>query len=386
MVIATQEDVDRVKARYDPVDFEELRKANKIRLPKVGELLPKTFRAKKLMSQKMTSVADVAFVLGLQAEGPNSEEAQRLKDESREAWWSRISKGARKRARANAEKRKAEEEQLKERRKLVHGDRSSGLKLERDAARRIAMEHQGLVSSGEVTLPSRRTEERSEAAEVADSMKEESPEEIAARRQRFRKKNPELELFPELDEEAIDALILKRDERQKAAEKENTMRGRWAIPTKPREVRVLWADLRDAAYAEQWPETVVHAELERAALTKAAYGAVGFGRSVHVISGQKGDPWYASAVPGEMRDDDGLGLSDQEVAESTKEVEDMTERERAVEALRKRGIEIEGEAPRRGKQKYEQRGEAAERLREQGIEVEVPRRGFWGRVKSMFGR
>ena len=65
MVITTQEDIDRIKARWDPIELEDMLKDKELILPQVGQLLPKELRAKKLMSQKTTSVADVAFVLGL---------------------------------------------------------------------------------------------------------------------------------------------------------------------------------------------------------------------------------------------------------------------------------------------------------------------------------
>lgn len=370
LVIATQEDVDRVKAKYDPVDLEELWKARKIKMPKVGELLPKEFRAKKLMSQKMTSVADVAFVLSLQADGPGPEEAQRLKDESREAWWSRITKGARKRARANAVKRKAETDKVAETAKLV---KNSSLGLEKHAAERIAMEHQGLARPGGSRLPFRGEEKKAESAAAiqgSDAEPTEKPSEMPSKnetkqerylhdkRRQFRQAYPD----SPISDEDLDASILKAKSEIEAEESlhqegnaaERGIMGRKAIPTQPREVRVLWSDIRDAAYAEAWPDTVLHAELERAALAKGLGRSV---RSVHIISGQKEDPWYAQPGEGDGQDRLGLSLVERVFEMSTEGISEDQTREPALQSLS-----------------------------DQGIEVEAPRRSVWGRVKSMFGR
>lgn len=72
-----------------------MRKQNKIKLPKVGELLAKQSPTKNFIIQKTTSIAGVAFVIGLRSEelGPN--EVQRLNEETKAARWSNISRGAR---------------------------------------------------------------------------------------------------------------------------------------------------------------------------------------------------------------------------------------------------------------------------------------------------
>jgi hypothetical protein len=138
-------------------------------------------------------------------------------------------------------------------------------------------------------------------------------------------------------------------------------------------VRILWADLRDAAYAQEWPEAVVHAELERMAITKSKV-LISHGqkevlrlhsRSIHVIGGQKGSGWYLDA--------------------------------KELEALRKgpseeaRGTGAGGAKDAAGKtsqsdEELVRRQHAAESLREQGIEVEAPRRGLWARLKALVGR
>lgn len=95
------------------------------------------------------AVADVAFVLGLQADGPDPEEAARLREERRKEWWNNISKGAKARARKRAKLREAKEAQLEARRKMVtKADGSVGLNA--DAVTRIVMEYRGaLVGAGD---------------------------------------------------------------------------------------------------------------------------------------------------------------------------------------------------------------------------------------------
>lgn len=269
MVIATQEDIDKRAARFNPLDFEDMKKNKQIRLPTVGQLLPKSYRSKKLMNQKTTSVADVAFVLGLQAEGPTPEEAIQLRQDKKAAWWDAVSKKARSRARVNETKKTRAEEKLALIRKLADQRGSGILGIDMDATNRIALERNEFAPS----------------------------------------------------------------------------------PLESKEVRLLWADLRDAAYAQSWPDTVVHAEL-------APTPAVGSNKAqmassnVHVISGVAQS--RTSTAPRGASGPKGRGTEGKEDPESTER--DVTE------------------------------ADAAEELRAEGIEVEPPRRGLWARVKGVFGR
>lgn len=79
LLTATQNDVDVAKSklggplavyRLEQSDNWREKRILEVKLPKAGELLPKKLRAKRLMDQKATSVADVAFVLDRISSGP----------------------------------------------------------------------------------------------------------------------------------------------------------------------------------------------------------------------------------------------------------------------------------------------------------------------------
>jgi hypothetical protein len=390
MVITTQEDVDRIKVRYDPVELEEMIKDKKITLPKVGQLLPKELRAKKLMSQKTTAVADVAFVLGLQAEGPDPEEAARLKEERRKEWWDSISKRAKTRAKRRARLREEKEAQL-EARRMMAMKAAGSLGLNADAATRITMEHQGAVvgDADQVDLKKGQAEVKTEEevdrvdAQGGGDVVEKAGTDLRGRASRLggvtttTHKRGEREQLPpspgatettESDRVTTEGANVKPLPATRAAAQK---------ARDPKEVRVLWADLRDAAYAEQWPETVVHAELERMAVAKSKAiipksrkeVLVPKSRSIHVIGGQKGSGWYLG--PDEI---------DQSRPGSKEEfkVEAGAEGAEGAKAAVADGSE--------SSQEYAKGQDAAAALREKGIEVEAPRRGLWTRVKGLVGR
>jgi hypothetical protein len=401
MVITTQEDIDRIKARWDPIELEDMLKNRELALPQVGQLLPKKLRAKRLMSQRATSVADVAFVLGLQAEAPDSEEAARLKEERRLAWWNNISKGAKARARKRAKVREAKEEQLEKRRQIAMKAERGSVGLNSDAAKRIAMEYGGVLAPGghKVDLTPREgiigdvaageerdqdradkvgTNLRSHASRSGDAVK------TAQGKQEREQPSSQIAETGSMDpgEAGIDE---KPGAHSPAAA--TAVRAMTKKEESSREVRVLWADLRDAAYAERWPETVVHAELERMAVAKGRRMVAGGtkellvprSRSVHVIGDQKGSGGYL--------DRDELEESKRRLTQWYEALDPHTEHGegRAAEGLSGAAAATEGGETSK-EEYYTRRQEAADALREKGIEVEPPRKGLWGKVKELFGR
>jgi hypothetical protein len=402
MVITTQEDIDRIKARWDPIELEDMLKNKELILPQVGQLLPKELRAKKLMSQKTTSVADVAFVLGLQAEAPDPEEATRLKEERRAAWWNNISRGAKARARKRAKIQEGKEEQLEKRRQIARNAERGGVGLNSDAVKRIAMEYGGVLAPsghkvdltqreggviGDVAAVEERDQERidkvgtnlrSRTSRSGDTVK------TAQGVQEREKSSPQVAGTGSTDpsEASIDKEPGAHSLAAAAAVRAAVKKGE-----ESREVRVLWADLRDAAYAERWPEMVVHAELEPMAVAKGRRMVAGGtkellvprSRSVHVIGGQKGSGGY---------------LNQDELEESKRQ---LTQWYEALDPHAERGEDRAGEGSSEAaaataeggetnKEYYTRRQDAADALREKGIEVEPPRRGLWSTVKGLFGR
>lgn len=399
MVITTQEDVDRIKARYNPIELDQMLKEKKLTLPQVGQLLPKELRAKKLMSQKATAVADVAFVLGLQAEGPDPEEAARLKEERRKEWWNNISRGAKARARKRARLREAKEAQLEARRKMViKADGSVGLNA--DAATRIAIEYRSaLVGVGDqVDLTKREAEvQQAEAEEVVEasatagqdadavhkvtrsprdrlSHSGEVPPETHRKQQGDRLPPPPSVTTKPAEAGERPTAATDTDVEPSAARQAAIQGGR-----EPKEVRILWADLRDAAYAQEWPEMVIHAELERMAIVKSKVlipqgrkeVLVTNSRSIHVIGGQKGSGWYLD--PNELQALKKGPSQEDKIGEVG-----GAERAEAAEGAAAGGSQSDKD--------FARRQHAAKSLREEGIEVEAPRRGLWARIKGLVGR
>jgi hypothetical protein len=401
MVITTQEDIDRIKARWDPIELEDMLKNKELILPQVGQLLPKELRAKKLMSQRATSVADVAFVLGLQAEAPAPEEAARLKEERRAAWWNNISRGAKARARKRAKLQERKEEQLEKRRQMAMKAEHGDVGLNSDAAKRIAMEYQGVLapSGHKVDLTQREEGTIGDVAVVGDQ-------------ERMDKVGTNLRSRASRSGDAVTTAQGKRGREQTSAQIAETgstdpseagineepsahslaaaaaVRAAVKKEEESKEVRVLWADLRDAAYAERWPETVVHAELERMAVAKGkrmvAEGTkellVPRSRSVHVIGGQKGSGWYL--------DRDELEESKRQLTQWYEALDPHAERgeDRGVEGSSEAAAAAAERGETNREEYYTRRQDAADALREKGIEVEPPRRGLWSRAKELFGR
>lgn len=397
MVITTQEDIDRIKARWDPIELEDMLKNKELILPQVGQLLPKELRAKKLMSQRATSVADVAFVLGLQAEAPDPEEAARLKEERRAAWWDNISRGAKARARKRAKLQEGKEEQLEKRRQIAMKAERGGVGLNSDAAKRIAMEYRGVLapSGHKVDLTQREEGIIGDVATVEERDQERVDESRALRsgdavttaqgKREREKSSPQIAGTSSTDpsEASIDEEPSTHSLATAAA-----VRAAVKNEEESREVRVLWADLRDAAYAERWPETVVHAELERMAVAKGKRMVAGGtkellvprSRSVHVIGAQKGSGGYL--------DRDELEESKRQLTQWYEALDPHAERgeDRVAEGSSEGAAAAAAEGGETNKEYYTGRQDAADALREKGIEVEPPRRGLWSMAKGLFGR
>ena len=402
MVITTQEDIDRIKARWDPIELEDMLKNKELILPQVGQLLPKELRAKKLMSQRATSVADVAFVLGLQAEAPDPEEAARLKEERRASWWNNISRGARARARKRAKLQEGKEEQLEKRRQVAMKAEPGGVGLNSDAAKRIAMEYRGVLAPGghKVDLTRRREGIIGGIAAVEERDQERVDKVGTNLQSRTSRSGDVLTTAQGMQEREQSSLQTAKtgstdpseasvDEQSSAHSLEAAATVRAAVKKEEesREVRVLWADLRDAAYAERWPETVVHAELERMAVAKGKRMVAGGtkellvprSRSVHVIGGQKGSGWYL--------DRDELEESKRQLTQWYEALDPHAERgeDRGAAGSSEAAAAAEGDEANK-EEYYARRQDATDALREKGIEVEPPRRGLWSRVRGLLGR
>jgi hypothetical protein len=267
----------------DPLSTIEMRNRGDLRLPSLGQILPPKLRAKKLMDQKMTSVADLAFILDLQATGPTPEEAAILRMERKTAWWDNISKGRRQRIRRREPQKLKMEEILAARRALVQKPNPGALGLERYSAIRIATERQAKIVSSDEVLLDWKADLQCQIDELNKPIVEEAPTEDKPSNTEKTGQSKNGDSPP-----TYTAL-------QPSKSSTSTSPSSPPPPSdKPLPVRVLWADLRDAAYAACWPQTVVHGELERYATTWFATPGVGgvqqtrMRKSVHVHGAEKG--------------------------------------------------------------------------------------------------
>lgn len=212
-------------------------------------LASRRLRRKKLMSQKATSVADAAFVVGLlQQQGhlrsPSSVEEFLV---ARRAERVAIASNRRKRRiQALADFAERREKRYRDMQRKAQEGTKWG--LDRFAANRISAEHGAAVihpflGKAKIIMPG---------------------SEGAAPQNRH------------LNKEAATTMALNLAPLTPAPN--------------PERVIILWSDLRDATYAAKWSEVVSHGELERMSLAKRsnARGEVFFThRNVHVFGGVK---------------------------------------------------------------------------------------------------
>jgi hypothetical protein len=165
ILTATQDDIDIAKSKLGgPLELYRLEQSEKwqdkrkleLRLPKAGELLPKKLRAKRLMDQKATSVADVAFVLDWISSGPGPLEKMIAIETDRVARHKERTKRGRARFKALATEQSKKEAVIEERAQLISRgqdkyDRTYG-RLSSTQLERLSMEHQTLAILADGTL------------------------------------------------------------------------------------------------------------------------------------------------------------------------------------------------------------------------------------------
>ena len=209
-LIATEKDYNKALTEGgDPVDVREKRLKQKIKLPMIGQRLPKRMRAKKLMDQKATSVADLAFVLRLARRSMVRlrRESKVTQDEEDQERFKLLGRKGIKRLKAIREEEREEEKDIAERQSLVETvDTKQGrVPLDKKVAEQLSIEYDGVVA------------ESNRVINMADI------ESARASSQRD-----------------------------------------------PAEIQVLWADIRDGTYAQEWHKGVFHQELQPVVTSKRA--------------------------------------------------------------------------------------------------------------------
>jgi hypothetical protein len=181
--------------------------------PVLGSKLPLAMRARKLMNQKATSVADLAFVLGVARDTLEKlyERRYNAAEELAKAdkkYLARKGRGARKRLRAVRADEEAEDLQTSLLMVKASHVAKGEVGLDKHVAQRMSMEFDGVIGGekGRLTI--------SDLSELPTSAGQ----------------NYDL----------------------------------------PAEVEILWADLRDGSFAKEWPEHVYHAGMQPLAFTRKA--------------------------------------------------------------------------------------------------------------------
>ncbi|KEF53080.1 uncharacterized protein A1O9_10988 [Exophiala aquamarina CBS 119918] len=178
MLTATQDDVDIAKSKLGgPLQVQRLEQSDKwqdkeklsLKLPKEGELLPKKLRARRMMDQKATSVADIAFVLDWISSGPGPVEKMIAIETDRVVRHKDRTRKARARVNAAARAHSQKEAEIEERAKLVShskgDDDRTNARLTPVQLERLSMEHQTIMNSSDGVLQEGHKEKLISAAE-----------------------------------------------------------------------------------------------------------------------------------------------------------------------------------------------------------------------------
>ncbi|KAK5060076.1 hypothetical protein LTR84_009960 [Exophiala bonariae] len=179
LLTATEEDVEIARSKLGgPLEIYRLEQSDnwqdkrklELKLPKAGELLPKKLRARRLMDQKATSVADVAFVLDRISSGPGPLEKMIAMEIDRVARHKEQSRRGRARLNAAARRLTAKETKMGEVAQLVLAgkhDPDSDARFSFVQIDRLGLEHQlsrspensrGFINDGRGESLSRATE------------------------------------------------------------------------------------------------------------------------------------------------------------------------------------------------------------------------------------
>ena len=339
--MATQEDVDKAKKEYNPVELDYIMKNDEKeknieekKIPVLGKLLRKKLRAKKLMDQKATSVADVAMVLKLQQEEeiiPTTEVGERLREPANEDEEKPLSKNKQrllreaeeKRTMSTIQRRAAERERrwqgasrtYRKRIRSIHEDEAafqaiqevraevarSGVRLpghvalDKDAMHRIALGQDGWLKDRHGVV----AYDPHEAALLLLNLAKPAAKDTTVSPGDIDNDASVDDLGPSEEAEITTLTIeaLEPESQFTAAETKAGQKPILAAPNvasqvvkaarantdTPSAVRILWANLDDSEFAEAWPETVEHQQLKPKTVIRNARG-MPVSNSIHVIA------------------------------------------------------------------------------------------------------
>ncbi|OAP63099.1 hypothetical protein AYL99_02326 [Fonsecaea erecta] len=438
LIKATQEDIDVVKSKLgSPVTLQEMAVRDGLvgKIPKLDEILPKKLRARRLMDQKATSVADAAFVLDWISSGPSPWEKVTMVETNRLINASKMTNRARRRINKIRKELERKAAEIRKRAALALQDLPAHeralLPLTRNTVQHLSMEHHGIVrgrrldvvegeNSNDLKGPKEYDSEqlreelkqqnfdvfrqRQQVAKAAEqeAMKEwfsrnDVPvtevgsvwEQVSAARESALKA---FDAQERSDGQAMESQTPTSKEPQ-ASTGANQSHGTISKPewaSKPREIKMYWADLNDGLFATSWPRNVVHGALAPFGLAKAWKTKLGLddegefprgepqqqyqavvSKSVHVMGSGVSDGW----MPQEMAN----GHTQPPLWEQPLSTENGEET--AGYPTEQAEMQEFGAGSPEDKVVYRSPAEQYE-----DVVVETRPRGLWGRVKGLLGR
>ena len=264
-------------------------------------------RAKVLMNQKATSVADIAWVLSLQADGlirTHIREDETLENYQEQEWFQRLSRRKKLRYEKLMAAKMAHNQKIRERVRMGRDRRAGEVRLNCRTRDRLSEEY-----------PLTTTESRGMQIQTMNDfnhmlqMQEQEfkvPESAEESRHIKAIEQESAELQKEAEQGNADSVpeIAKLDSSprrapQSATAEEDGLKPAAVQVNEIDEVLILWQDIKDADYAGgKWPGQVSHGELTRgkADITR---GPRGLATSQHVIGVQKeiAAAWKELATP-----------------------------------------------------------------------------------------
>lgn len=382
LIRVTEEDLQIIKSKIgSPLELQELQAHDRLnaQIPKVGEILPKKLRGRRLMDQKATSVADAAFVLDWISSGPGPLERLTEVAVNRLVRHHDRTRRARRRINRIREDEGAQQKKIRDRITLALEQRDQGdkshLPIPWKVLLQMSMENHGVIDGNGLAEVENVMELRS-AIQDWQAYCELDPKDIDmdlwAKRQligREAERKAINEWFEVNDSPmteggsvwktvaaAKEAALADFDEKEGSTLQVNLAgkeKPEWA---ENKTVQMFWADLNDGLFASSWPENVVHGSLAPFGVAKGRiHGRPSvLSSSVHVIGSNVDDGWmpkdlaepYAPAKRAVEPSDEGSGFR-----------EDRTD----LPGARARGS-----------------GSAFREADEESL-------GFWGRLSGIFG-
>ncbi|EXJ75130.1 uncharacterized protein A1O5_01826 [Cladophialophora psammophila CBS 110553] len=408
LIKATQEDIDIVKSKLgSPVTLQEMAVRDELvkKIPKLDEILPKKLRARKLMDQKATSVADAAFVLDWISSGPNPWAKVTMVETNRLIYATEMTNRARRRINKIRKELERKVAEIRKRAALALQDipdyERALLPLTRNAIQQLSMEHHGVVRGSKLDNDLKRWKDY-DSVQLREELKQQNFDVFRERQQTVKAAEQEAmkEWFnhnnvPITETGSVwEEVSAARKSALRAFDAQDLQnppsKPDWA--DEPREIKMYWADLNDGLFAPAWPRNVVHGALAPFGLAKAWKTKLGLddegefqkgkpqqqyqavvSKSVHVMGSGINDGWMPE------------GMADGHTQPPIWEETPLKEGEEGMAEYQTERAETQEVGAVSPEEKGAHKGPMRE-YEDGDVVFEARPRGFWGRVRGLFGR